>query len=255
MNAQPDEEQWKLARSVGAPIVSHIVGGGFGDLAGVGKAGLMGPDNEYIQCTQLSEDTWKRIADTGGKVSLAPAIEMQMRHGMPPLQTAFDHGIRPRLSVDVECNMTADMFSIMRTAFTLQRALANDRALAGAKNVPKLLTCRDTIELATIEGARVAHLDRQIGTLTPGKDADIIMLATDRINIFPLNNAPGAVVTLMDSSNVENVFIAGKVMKWRGKLVGVDLERIRRETMKSRDGLLARVNYKRNMFGSCCAVS
>src|ERR1039458_9026747 len=60
-----------------------------------------------------------------------------MRHGMPPLQTAFDHGIRPSLSVDVECNMTADMFSIMRTAFTLQRALANERALGGAKNAPK----------------------------------------------------------------------------------------------------------------------
>jgi 5-methylthioadenosine/S-adenosylhomocysteine deaminase len=254
LNAQPDAEQWKLARSVGAPIVSHIVGSGFGDLAGMGKAGLMGPDNEYIHCTQLSEDVWKRIVDTGGKVSIAPAIEMQMRHGMPPLQTALDHGIRPSLSVDVECNMTADMFSIMRTAFNLQRALVNERSLAGGKNLPKLLSCRDTIELATIEGARVAHLDQRIGTLAPGKEADIIMLATDRINVFPLNNAPGAVVTLMDTSNVENVFIAGKVMKWRGKLVGVDLERIRKATVKSRDGLLARTNYKRDMFGSCCAV-
>ena len=254
LNAQPDEAQWELARSVGAPIVSHIMGSGFGDLSGVGKAGLMGPDNEYIHCTGLSEDIWKRIADTGGKVSLAPAIEMQMRHGMPPLQTALDHGIKPSLSVDVECNMAADMFSIMRTAFTLQRALVNERVLAGAKNAPKLLTCRETIELATIEGARVAHLDSRIGTLTPGKEADIIMLATERINVFPLNNAPGAVVTLMDSGNVESVFIAGKVMKWRGKLVGVDLERIRRETVKSRDGLLARVNYKRNLFGSCCAA-
>jgi len=255
LNAQPDAEQWKLARSVGAPIVSHIVGSGFGDLAGMGTAGLMGPDNEYIHCTQLSEDIWKRIVDTGGKVSIAPAIEMQMRHGMPPLQTALDHGIRPSLSVDVECNMTADMFSIVRTAFNLQRALVNERSLAGAKNLPKLLTCRETIELATIEGARVAHLDQRIGTLAPGKEADIVMLATDRINVFPLNNAPGAVVTLMDTSNVENVFIAGKIMKWRGKLVGVDLDRIRKATTKSRDGLLARTNYKRDMFGSCCSAS
>jgi cytosine/adenosine deaminase-related metal-dependent hydrolase len=150
--------------------------------------------------------------------------------------------------------MTADMFSIMRTAFNLQRALVNERSLAGGKNLPKLLTCRETIELATIEGARVAHLDQRIGALAPGKEADIVMLATDRINVFPLNNAPGAVVTLMDTSNVENVFIAGKVMKWRGKLVGVDLERIRKATIKSRDGLLARTNYKRDMFGSCCVA-
>jgi len=148
--------------------------------------------------------------------------------------------------------MTADMFSIMRAAFTLQRALVNERALAGEKNLPRLLTSRDTLEMATIEGARTAHLDSKIGTLTPGKEADIVMLATDRINVFPLNNAPGTVVTLMDTSNVENVFIAGKVMKWQGKLVGVDLGRLRTMIDKARDGLLTRAKYPRNLFESCC---
>jgi hypothetical protein len=70
----------------------------------------------------------------------------------------------------------------------------------------------------------------QIGTITPGKEVDIIMLATDPIKVFPLNNAPGAVVTLMDTSNVEHVFIAGKVMNWYCQLVNVDLNRIRRLT-------------------------
>ena len=130
------------------------------------------------------------------RVSIAPAIEMQMRHGMPPLQTALDHGIQPSLSVDVECNMTADMFSIMRAAFTLQRALANERSLAGEQNLAPLLTCRQVIEMATIGGARAAHLDSKVGTLSPGKEADIIMLAADRINVFPLNNVPGTVVAV-----------------------------------------------------------
>src|SRR5258708_1051848 len=180
LNTGTNADHGKLARSVGVPITSHIVGDRSGDFERMGNAGLMGPDNEYVHCTQLNEAVWKRIRDTGGKVSIAPAIEMQMRHGMPPFQTGLDHGIRPSLSVDVECNMTADMFSIMRSAFTLQRALVNQRAVAGEKDLPRLLTCRETIELATIEGARVAHLDRKIGTLTPGKEADIIMLATDR---------------------------------------------------------------------------
>jgi cytosine/adenosine deaminase-related metal-dependent hydrolase len=254
LNTGTNADHWKLARSVGVPITSHIVGDRFGNLEGMGKAGLMGPDNEYVHCTTLNETVWKMIRDTGGKVSIAPAIEMQMRHGMPPLQTALDHGIRPSLSVDVECNMTADMFSIMRSAFTLQRALVNQRAVDGEKNVPALLTCRDTIELATIEGARVAHLDRKIGTLTPGKEADIIMLATDRINIFPLNNVPGTVVTLMDTSNVEHVFVAGKVRKWQGKLVGVDVPKLRRHIETARDGLLQRAKYSREVFASCCAV-
>ena len=250
LHAAVSADHWKLARSVGAPVVSHFISG---DLQPMKNAGLLGPDNQYIHCTQLNEATWKLIADSGGKVSIAPAIEMQMRHGMPPFQTALDHGIRPSLSVDVECNMTADMFSIMRAAFTLQRALANQRAIAGEKNSPRLLTSRDTIELATIEGARVAHLDNKIGTLTPGKEADIVMLATDRINVFPMNNVPGTVVTLMDTSNVENVFIAGRVMKWQGRLVGVDLSRIRRTIDTAREGLLARAKYPRNLFESCCA--
>lgn len=249
LQPQMNVDQWKLARSVGAPIVIHFISG---DLQQMSNAGLLGPDNEYIHCTQITEGAWKMIADSGGHVSIAPAIEMQMRHGMPPLQAALDRGIRPSLSVDVECNMTADMFSIMRSAFTLQRALVNERAIAGQTNLPRLLTCRDTIELATIAGARTAHLDGKIGTLAPGKEADILMLSTDRINVFPMNNVPGTVVTLMDTSNVENVFIAGKVMKWQGKLVGVDLSRIRRTIDKARDGLLARAKYPRNLFESCC---
>jgi cytosine/adenosine deaminase-related metal-dependent hydrolase len=167
-----------------------------------------------------------------------------MRHGMPPIQAELDHAIRPSLSVDVECNMTADMFSIMRSAFTLQRALVNQRALAGEKNLPRLLT---------VEGARTAHLDAKIGTLTPGKEADILMLAIDRINVFPMNNVPGTIVTLMDTSNVENVFIAGRVMKWQGKLVGVDLRRIRETIERASDGVLARARYPRKLFESCWA--
>src|SRR5213083_2081629 len=107
---------------------------------------------------------------------------MQMRHGMPPIQLALDRGLRPSLSTDVETNMAADMFTVMRSTFTLQRALLNERALAGQQNLPALLTCRDVLEMATINGARDSHLDQKIGTLTPGKDADIIMLRTDTIN-------------------------------------------------------------------------
>jgi 5-methylthioadenosine/S-adenosylhomocysteine deaminase len=254
LNAAPNADNWALARQAGVPIICHIVGDRSGNFEAIGKAGLMGPDNEYIHCTQLTETHWKMIADTGGKVSIAPAIEMQMRHGMPPLQTALDHGIQPSLSVDVECNMTADMFSIMRTTFTLQRALANERSLAGEQNLPPLVTCRQVIEMATIGGARVAHLDGKIGTLSPGKEADIIMLAADRINVFPLNNVPGTIVTLMDTSNVETVFVAGKIVKWQGNLVGVDLGRLRRLIEKSRDAVLARARYTPDLFGTCCAA-
>jgi len=129
--------------------------------------------------------------------------------------------------------------------------LENRRFACCGKEMCRL--SREVIEMATIAGARAAHLDHKIGTLTPGKEADIIMLATDRINVFRVNNVPGTIVTLMDTSNVENVFVAGKVVKWHGTLVGVDLSRVRRMIEKSRDTVLARAGYSADRFGTCCS--
>jgi cytosine/adenosine deaminase-related metal-dependent hydrolase len=246
-------EMWRFARSLEALLIVHAIGTAMGNLDSFAQAGLMGPDCLYVHCTRLADEMWKKIADSGGKVSISPAVEMQMQYGVPPFQQALDHALGPSLSVDGECNMTADLFSIMRTALTVQHAQANERILAREEeNPPRLVTCREVIEFATVYGAVATHLFSKIGALTPGKEADIVMLATDRINTFPLNNVPGAIVTLMDTSNVENVFIAGKAMKWQGKLVGVDLPRIKALAEKSRDGLLARAKYPRNLFGSCC---
>jgi len=249
------QDMWRFARSLNVPIITHVVGTTMGNLDSFAQAGLMGPDCEYIHCTRLTEAMWKKIADTGGKVSIAAAIEMQMQHGYPPLQQALDHGIRPSLSVDVECNMTADLFTVMRTAFTMQRALANERIINREDKAPNLITCRDVIEFATLDGAKVAHLDSKIGSLTPGKEADIVLLATDRINTFPLNNVPGTIVTLMDTSNVESVFVAGRLMKWQGEIVGFDMNWLRAQAEKSRDGLIERSRYPRDLFGSCCITT
>ena len=251
MNTGITPELFQLARSAGVPTVSHCQGGNFNEPAIV-ASGLMGPDHEYIHCTRISKEMFKAIADTGGKVSIATAIEMQMGHAHPPIQECLDLGIRPSLSVDVECNMTSDSFTQMRAAFTFQRAMANERIIQGEKDPPRLLTCRDVLEFATIQGARCAHLDSKIGTLTPGKEADILLLTTG-LNVTPLNNVPGAVVTLMDTSNVDSVFIAGKAMKWQGKLVGVDVNRILQEANRSAEGLIARANYSNSLFDSCCA--
>ena len=111
-------------------------------------------------------------------------------------------------------------------------------AARGDKNPPKFLTAREVLEFATIEGARANGLERKIGTLTPGKDADIILLRTDRLNVMPMNNAVGAVVTSMGPQNVDTVLIAGKVMKRNGQLVGVDFDRLTRLGDQARDRAL-----------------
>src|SRR5262249_39757301 len=104
-----------------------------------------------------SSKAWELVRDRGAHVTLANLIEMQMGHGMPPIQQALNHGILPGLSPDVDANMTTDAFSLMRGAFCLQRALANDLAFKesnpGNLPIPQLLTSRQCIEMVTIAGA------------------------------------------------------------------------------------------------------
>jgi cytosine/adenosine deaminase-related metal-dependent hydrolase len=149
-----------------------------------------------------------------------------MGHGNPPVQKAIDNGIRPSLSVDVETSVPNDFFTQMRTVLSLQKNEVWARRLGGEKDAGKFLTAREVLEFATIEGARANGLDRKIGTLAPGKEADIVLLRTDLLNTMPMNNAVGAVVTSMTAQNVDTVLIAGKVMKRDGKLVGVDMNKV-----------------------------
>ncbi len=137
--------------------------------------------------------------------------------------------------------MAADMFTQMRSAFTLQRALVNERAIKGEQDVRTLLTARDVIESATVQGARADGLDSKIGALAPGKEADIVILRTGFSDTLPFNNVYWAIVTAMDTSNVGTAFIAGRVMKRRGKLVGVYLARVQREAAASRDYLVGKL--------------
>ncbi len=245
------EKAWQIGRELALPIALHVVGTfgmrpTFDQLA---EAGMFGPDNIFIHMTGMSDLAWKAAADAGAHVSLSVPIEMQMRHGMPPIQTALDLGMQPSLSSDVECTMTADPFTQMRAALTLQRAFVNEKALAGETGLPRLLTARDVIRFATIEGARGLRLDHKTGSLTPGKEADIILLDASAINVAPLNNVPGAVVTLMDRSNVDTVIVAGKVRKWKGELLDCDIPKLRRELEQSRDHLFEAAGVPRDLFG------
>ncbi len=237
---------WELARSLGIRISVHVGVGAAGKhfkLGAMGRAGLLGPDTTYIHCCTLSDEELQMIADTGGTVSIASPVEMQMGHGMPPIQRCLDRGMRPSLSVDVETTVSGDLFAQMRSVLTLQRAQINEQRLAGATNLPAVLTSRDVMEFATIEGARAMGLDGICGTLTPGREADVIMLRTDRINVLPINDPIGVVVRGMDSSNVDSVFIAGKAKKRRGQLVDVDLSRVRRLAYESRDYVVSKSGF------------
>jgi hypothetical protein len=147
--------------------------------------------------------------------------------------------------------MTADFVTQMRSAMTMQRMIVNQAVLESGpipvnpwppgpglgNSLPPLLNARDVLRFATINGAKHLRLDSKTGSLKIGKEADIIILDGNHLNVFPMNNVPGAVVTMMERSNVETVIVAGKIRKWNGRLLDVDLDRLRTQLAASRDFL------------------
>jgi 5-methylthioadenosine/S-adenosylhomocysteine deaminase len=117
-------------------------------------------------------------------------------------------------------------------------------------SLPPPLTTRDVLRFGTMNGAKALRLDGKTGSLTPGKEADIIILDATRINVAPLNQVPGAVVSLMDRTNVETVIVAGKVRKWKGQLLDVDLPNLRKQLEASRDYLFEAASIPQNLFSS-----
>ncbi len=233
-------DHWKLAREADARITTHVGVGSYGldgKLQEMGEAGLLGPDTTYIHCTTLNDTEIQMIVDTGGTVSIACPVEMMMGHGMPPVQKFLDRGLAPSLSVDVETNVPSDMFNQMRSVLGLQRSLA------GA-NGHDPVSMRDVLEWATIEGAKANGLEDKVGTLTPGKQADIVMLRTDRMNVTPLNDPVAAVVVGMDPSNVDTVIVGGHILKRNGRLLHVDWSTMRRLVEESRDYVIEKSGFR-----------
>jgi cytosine/adenosine deaminase-related metal-dependent hydrolase len=261
---------WTIGRNLDLQIAAHILSP-FGirpifDALAAGHGGNghigIGPDNLFIHMTGMSDAAWQKVKDVGAQVSVAVPIEMNMRHGEPPIIKMQSLGMEPSLSVDVECTMTADFFTQMRVCMNMQRMVVNQMVLEQGDfyppnqwptpdaGTPPLLTTRDVLRYATMNGAKGLRLDGKVGSLTPGKEADVIILDAEAINVAPLNQVPGAVVSLMDRTNVETVIVAGKIRKWKGKLVDVDLNRLRQQLESSRDYIFSAAGIPKNLFGS-----
>src|SRR5213083_840570 len=190
------DQSWTIGRQLGLQIAAHILSP-FGIrpifdklAAGTGGNGAIGigPDNLFIHMTGMADAAWQKVKEVGAQVSLAVPIEMNMRHGMPPILKMQSLGMEPSLSVDVECTLTADFFTQMRATMNMQRMIVNQMILEQGDfyppnqwptpdpSLPPLLTTRDVLRYATINGAKALRLDKKVGSLTPGKEADIIIL-------------------------------------------------------------------------------
>jgi 5-methylthioadenosine/S-adenosylhomocysteine deaminase len=251
MFSGPIRENWDVARKLGLRITTEFQGpqqAAMLDPLAADK--LVGPDNTFNHCGALPERTWQIFLDSGANINVCPRSDAQyaLGEGVCALQHAWDHGIKPGFSVDNETSYSGDMFMEMRVAFYLQRAVAKNRAFQGDQNPPKPLMIRDVFHCATLGGAHCAGLDDKIGSLTPGKEADLVMIRTDDPNLYPPNNALGVVVQAADRGNVDTVIIGGRVRKYAGKVVGLDMNKLKGMVDESLSHLFTAAGYHADIF-------
>src|SRR5271154_1217887 len=247
---------WKVARRLDMRILTEFIG----DLAKLGpefaEPGVLGPHNIFNHCTRVPQATWKLFADAGINVAVNPRSDALFGFDDESFayQQAIDHGPTPALGIDLDTAFGSDLFGEMHALFGQQRSAMRYRRFRGEKNVPTPISVEAVLKAATVNGARAAGLESEIGTLTPGKQADIIMVRTDGVAVFPVTNAIGTIVQAVERSDVDTVMVAGEIRKRAGKLVNIDVAKLTDDVTASRDYLLEVSGYRPDLFGSSSAA-
>jgi cytosine/adenosine deaminase-related metal-dependent hydrolase len=247
---------WKVARGLDMRILTEFIG----DFAKLGpefaEPGVLGPHNIFNHCTRVPQETWKLLADAGVNVTVNPRSDALFGFDDESFayQQAIDHGLTPALGIDLDTAFGSDLFGEMHALFGQQRSAMRYRRFRGEENVPTPISVEAVLKAATVNGARAAGLESEIGTLTPGKQADIIMVRTDGVAVFPVTNAIGTIVQAVERSDVDTVMVAGEIRKRAGKLVGVDVAKLTTDVTASRDYLLEASGYRPELFGASAAA-
>ncbi len=199
------KDDWGLARELGVRIALHASGGAVATLA---EHGLLGPDTLYVHGNTFADTELEQIAQSGGAVSVTPAVEARMGHGAPVIGRLRRAGVTTGLGVDVVTTVAGDMFSLMRAAL-----------LASHLGEGEPLTAAGALRMATIDGAAALGLADRVGSLRPGRQADLIVLRANDLNLAGAHDPIGAVVTAAHPGNVDTVLVAGRAVKRDGQLL------------------------------------
>jgi 5-methylthioadenosine/S-adenosylhomocysteine deaminase len=215
--------EWEAAREMGLRISTHV-GTAMARvkerqaIKQLDSAGLLGPDVILVHDTNMVDNDSEALAKTGTNVSLSPFTEMRTGFGIPPVGALIKAGVPLSLSVDTTVLAgNCDMFAIMKALLNVANGEAQSEFAMPA---------RKALELATMGGARTLGIADRVGSLTPGKRADIILVRTTDLNMAPFTDPAHMIVQSTNPSNVDTVVIDGRVLKRRGKLVGIDVARI-----------------------------
>ena len=220
----------RLAGELGLRTSVHIGSGGARGsrpIAALRDHGLLSDGTTFVHANGVDDDELRMLADAGCSVSISPDVELKMGFGFPETGRMVAAGLRPTFSIDDCPSAGGDMFATMRTAYAVQRGLDGG------------LTSKDLLEFATVDGAAACGLSARTGSVTPGKDADLILLRADDPTVFPVNNPAGTLVAAGHPGLVDTVLVAGRVVKRDGRLVGVDLPALQGRLLESRNRISA----------------
>jgi cytosine/adenosine deaminase-related metal-dependent hydrolase len=242
-SAERNAEDFRFARELGLPISTHLGMAGTSDaIVVLDRFGLLGEDVNYVHANMLTEKEFDLIASSKGTISLTPSTDMLMQFGTyPATGDALQRGIRCGFGVDTICSCGTDIFSEMRLALAAERSRANAPALAKGQQVPTVaLHQRDMLRLATIDGARVWNMEKEVGSLTPGKQADVTVIDMRSPHLDGYGDSIATMVLGAGPADVETVIVGGDIVKRDGKLMGEQIGKARKLMLESRERLRAR---------------
>jgi len=245
--AFPEKAAFEVARELGVPVTTHAgVWGATNDdgIRLMHENGFMTPQTIYVHSATLNHDSYHRIAATGGSVSVATESEQSAGQGYPPTWTLRDHGIPVSLSMDTSVWWSGDLFSAMRTTLGADRSREHMEAHGRAETVTHLhLRAEQVVDWATRGGSKALGMDSIVGSLEPGKKADIVLLKNDDSPVmFPILHPYGHVAFQAQRGDVDTVLVNGRIVKRDHKLVGVDLAAARAEVGRT-------IEYLRSTMG------
>ena len=180
----------------------------------------------YAHGNMLTDEEFDLIAASRGTLSITPSTDMLMQFGTyPGTGRALTRSIVSGFGVDTICSAGTDLFSEMRLALAAERSRANAPALARGEQIQTLTsTRRDMLRLATLDGARVWNLDDHIGSLTPGKQADIAIIDMRSPHLDGFGDPVAVMVLGAGPADVETVIVGGDVVKRDGQLAGAQVD-------------------------------
>jgi 5-methylthioadenosine/S-adenosylhomocysteine deaminase len=244
----PEKAAFEVARDMGLTVTTHAGVWGATSDASINlmhEGGFMTPGTVYVHATSLNDDSYHKIAASGGSVSVATESEQSCGQGYPPTWKLRKFGIPVSMSIDTSVWMSADMFTAMRTTLGADRTREHYEAQSQNETIThSQLRAEHVVEMATIGGAKALGMDDIVGSLEPGKRADVVLIKNDNSPVmYPLVNPYGHVVMQVNRGDVHTVLVDGQIVKHNHRISD-------KAVAKNKADIADTVNYLQSEMGA-----